>query len=119
MHPKLNKPALRQLYQFGSGEIQLLLKKARRVIKHPSLHILLAPAATLQGRIVVITSRKVGNAPARNTVRRRLKSIFYEQNLYSKGFDCLVIIKKDAKALTFQDLKNILFMAFQLPIKSP
>ncbi len=93
-------------------EIAQLFIKARRVVRHPGLDILMAPATSSLGRIVVVTSRKVGNAPERNKVRRRLKAIFYEQQLAKHGFDCIVIIKVGGVDLPFQALQELLIDAF-------
>lgn len=105
-----------QLYKFERYEIQKLLKSARRVIKHPSLHILLAPSTSSYGRLLIIIPRKIGNAPMRNKIRRRLKALFYQHELYKKGTDCVIILKKSERILNFSELKKILFMAFQVPI---
>ncbi len=58
-------------------------------------------------RILVITSRKVGNAPMRNKIRRRIKSLFYEQSYYTGKYDCVVIIKKGGAHLSFAELKSL------------
>lgn len=65
---------------------------------------------TLQetGRILLITSRKVGNAPQRNLLRRRGRAIFYEERLFELGKHCVVIFKAPAKELTYQQFKEIL-----------
>ncbi len=64
------------------------------------------------GRRVIIASRKVGNAPECNKVRRRLKSIFYEEKLYEAPYDCIVIVKKEAVILSFEALKKLLYSAY-------
>jgi ribonuclease P protein component len=103
----------RDITRFPSKKaIDELFKKARRVIAHPGLHILLAPRTESHGRILIIASRKTGNAPERNKIRRRLKSIFYEEKLYAKDFDCIVIVKKEGTALSFAELKDLLLKAF-------
>jgi len=74
----------------------------------PSLTLLVAPKSREVGRILVVTSRKVGNAVKRNRIRRRLKAIFYEEKLYDRGYDCIVIIKKAGIELDFDELKKIM-----------
>lgn len=93
-------------------EIRLFFAKARRV-RHPSFDILLLPAKHPQGRLVVITPRKIGNAPERNKVRRRLKAIFHEENISSQGIDLVVIIKEPGIACSFDTLKDLLRNALQ------
>lgn len=105
----------RDITRFSSKKaIDELFKKARRVIKHPGLHLLIAPKAGPFGRILIIASRKTGNAPERNKIRRRLKSIFYEEKLYERGFDCIAIVKKEGTAMPFTELKDLLLKAFAL-----
>lgn len=102
----------REITRFNSKVgIDQLFRNARRVIKHPNLHILIATAQQKIGRILIITPRKVGNAPERNKIRRRLKSIFYEEKLYEKGLDCIVIVKKKGCSLSFKELKDLLLQA--------
>lgn len=103
----------RKITQFQSKkEIDALFKRARCAVKHPGLFILIAPAQSDIGRILIIASRKVGNAPQRNKIRRRLKSIFYEEKLYEKGFDCIVIVKKEGTQLPFETLRELLLDTF-------
>ncbi len=99
---------------FSPKEISQLFKKARRVLTHPGLHILVAPANQSLGRVLVVTSRKIGNAPTRNKIRRQLKAIFYEEKLYEKGADCVVIVKLGGPNLDFPHLKELLLKAFAI-----
>lgn len=98
---------------FSEKEVSFLFKKARRALRSSGLDILCAPATQPQGRILVITSRKVGSAPKRNLIRRRLKSIFFEENLFELGIDCIVIIKKAGINLEFEALKELLIKALK------
>lgn len=97
---------------FSSREISILIKKARRVLTHPGLHLLMAPATQDTGRILVITSRKIGNAPTRNKIRRQFKAIFYEAAWYEKKVDCIVIVKPGGPNLEFTHLKELFTKAF-------
>jgi len=105
----------RDITRFPSKKaIDELFKRARRVIKHPGLHILVGEKAGPFGHILIIASRKTGNAPERNKIRRRLKSIFYEEKLYEKGLDCIVIVKKEGTTMPFVELKELLLKAFAI-----
>lgn len=101
-----------KISKFTTREIDYLFSHARRVIKHQSCTILLAPRQKEYGRVLIIASRKVGNAPERNLVRRRIKSIFYEEKLFDSSFDCVVIVYKKAVLLPFEQLKNLIIAAF-------
>ena len=99
----------KNISNFSSQEVRKLFRKAKRVLRHPGLDVLCAPAALDFGRILVVTSRKVGNAPQRNLIRRRIKSLFYEQELYKRQVDMIIIIKKEGINLSFNELKDILW----------
>ncbi len=98
---------------FTQQEIRKLFKVARRVVKQSGLDILVAPKMGPEGRLLVVTPRRVGDAPQRNKIRRRLKAIFHEEQLLDAGFDCVVIVKEGGKDLTFDQLKNLLVGAIR------
>lgn len=56
--------------------------------------------------------KKTGNAPERNLLRRRLKSVFYENALYDGVKDGIVIVYAQAKQLSFQEIETLLRKAF-------
>lgn len=93
---------------FSPREIRTIFNKARRAYSDPGLVLLVHPSTQAHGRILVITSRKVGNAPERNRIRRRLKALFYQTGLYTRLKDCFVIIKKPGINYTSDQLKEIL-----------
>ena len=104
---------VKKISKFTKREIDYLFDHARRVIRNQSCTILLAPRQKEFGRVLIIASRKVGNAPERNLIRRRIKSIFYEEKLFERPFDCVVIVYKKAVMLSFEQLKDLLLTAFQ------
>ena len=93
-------------------QVRQIFKKARRIVKHPGLDLLIAPTALPSGELVVITPGAIGNAVVRNRIRRRIKALFHEEKLDQKGFDCIVIIKKPGTATTIDQLKEIILNAF-------
>jgi ribonuclease P protein component len=97
----------RKITQFERKEITHLFANAKRTVKSPAFDLLKSPTLKEFGRILIITSRKVGNAPERNQVRRRLKALFYEYEYYKKPYDWAIIIKKAAIALSFDVLKKL------------
>jgi ribonuclease P protein component len=101
------------LPSFTPAQVQSLFKAACCRFKKPGIDILLAPALLPHGRILVITSRKVGNAPTRNKIRRRLKAIFYEEKLFEKGHECIAIIKPEGAHTSFEELKKMLLATFE------
>ncbi len=99
---------------FSQSDIRKIFRKARRVLRNPGLDILLYPSSHEFGRVLVVTSRKVGNAPQRNTVRRRLKAIFYKDELFKHNLDCFVIIKKSGINYSSDQLSDLIHHAFKL-----
>lgn len=92
-------------------EIRQLFNKARRVLKHPGLDLLVAPTPEPKGKLIVVTPGRIGNAVARNRVRRRIKAIFDQEKLRSLGFDAVVFVKKDGVPLNYEQLRKIILTA--------
>jgi len=110
----------REITRFQSKKIiDELFKRARRVVYHPGLHILTAPARTDLGHLLVITSRKVGNAPGRNRLRRQLRAIYYQEKLFAQGYDCIVITKPGCTGIPYAQLHALLLKAFAAALPAP
>ncbi len=92
-------------------DIRKLFNKARRILKHPGLDLLVSPTQESQGMLIIITPGKIGTAVERNTARRRIKAIFHEGGLLKKGFDCVIIVKKYGVMLTHAQLKALILDA--------
>ncbi|HEV2916884.1 MAG TPA: ribonuclease P protein component [Candidatus Babeliales bacterium] len=97
---------------FTTSEVAQVFEKAQCIFKNAGLTLLSAPAQINHGRILIITPRRIGNAPQRNKIRRQLRAIFYEEKLYDLFFDCVIIVRAAALAYSFDTLKNILLNAF-------
>lgn len=97
----------RKITIFTRSRIELFFKKAKKVFWNPAFILLKDNASQDFGRILIVASRKVGNAPERNKIRRRIKSIFYEEKLYELPFDWAIIIKRPATTLSFEELKKL------------
>lgn len=107
-----------KLSRFTLKEVDAFFKQAQCSLRHKGLVFLIAPQQKEYGRILVITSRKVGPAPIRNKIRRQLKAIFYETQSYTRGYDCVVIVRKEGTLLAFATLKQLLLQAIpEVPIK--
>jgi len=98
--------------RFSRSEIQQLLVTAKRVARLAVCDILIAPAGKERGRLLVITPRRVGSAPQRNTVRRRLKAIFRTYHFDQARYDCAVIVKAPGVDLSSAVLVEHLKAAF-------
>lgn len=98
----------KNLSKFTKSEVQQTFKNIKKYNKILGIKILRSPRILDFGRILVITPKKIGNAAKRNLIRRRLKSIFYENNLYNLSYDWIVIIEKPAISLSFKQVENII-----------
>jgi ribonuclease P protein component len=103
----------KHLSDFTQKEITAIFRKSSRVYKGPGLDILMAPALKDFGRVLVVTPRKVGTAPERNRIRRRIKALFYEHKLYEYLFDTCIIIKKSGIDYHTNELIPLLDAAFK------
>ncbi|HML19414.1 MAG TPA: ribonuclease P protein component [Candidatus Dependentiae bacterium] len=103
----------RSTVTFTQKDIKALFSKARRVLRQPGLDVLLAPKKFVSGHLLVVTPRKIGNAPERNKVRRRLKAVFYEEKLFETPYDCIVIVKPGGIKISFSQLREMLLSAYQ------
>lgn len=106
--PELTK----NISSFTQQDIAHLLKNSHVKARVPGLRVLLAHATFNYGRILIITPRQSGKAVFRNKIRRRLKSLFYEQQFFIHGYDCVVIVKKEGITTSFEKLKKLLHQAF-------
>lgn len=92
---------------FSRSEIQELFKSARTLCKTEFLDIKATRSDLDTGRLLIITPKKLGNAPTRNLIRRRLKALFYEERLYEKKYDFIFFCRPDITKLEFSELKKI------------
>ncbi len=110
-------------FRLTPPERRLLLRSAHLIHRQDELDIRSRPrdsdSSRLPGRILIITPRKIGNAPQRNLLRRRLKAIFREEKIFNYSYDFVVYSRKGSADLSFEDLKAILFEASRkLPSRS-
>jgi ribonuclease P protein component len=108
----MSQHVTKNLSSFTQQDIAHLLKNAQIKARVPGLRVLLGSTTLPYGRILVITPRHSGNAVKRNLIRRRLKAIFYQEQWFQYGYDCVVIVKKDGIGRSFEDLKTLLIQAF-------
>lgn len=104
----------RGLTKFSKREIKVLFENAERRASCSSFVLLRVNRLTDAGRILIISPKKVGTAPERNLLKRRIKNIFLMSKMYSKGFDWILIARKKAIRLTFTTLEKKLLHFFAL-----
>lgn len=99
---------LRRHTQWTPREIQHFFSRAQRVYQGPHFDVRIAPQSHSQGQLLIVTPKKMGNAPQRNLFKRRVKAIFHEHQLHFCGFDIGVFGKPGASAVSFAELSAIL-----------
>jgi ribonuclease P protein component len=114
---------IRSTNRITAQERKRLLRYARLIHRQDELDIRSLPrdsnSSPLAGRILIITPRKVGNAPERNLIRRRCKAIFREEKVGIALQDFLIYCRKGSADLTFQDLKEVILASMKrLPTSS-
>lgn len=97
---------------FTKTEISTLFKQATMRVRSNGLRIMTSLTTQQSARILIIASRKTGNAPQRNLFKRRLRSLFYQEKFFEKKVDFIVIADKTGAALSFGKLKELITLAF-------
>lgn len=106
----------RKITQFTKSDIEQLWKNVHPVLRHKGFLLLCSNYSQPSlGRILIVIPKKIGNAPLRNKLRRQIKSIFYENKLYQKGFTWIFLAKAPLVNLNFKELETILQSAMSDP----
>lgn len=106
--------SLRLLTKFTQQEVRNLFKNSRTKVREHGIDVRLTKQSlAAYGRVLIVIPRTFGNAVKRNLMRRRVKSVFYQEKLFLKGFDSIVLINNRAAALSFIQVQDILLTAFQ------
>lgn len=99
------------LTKFKKSEIETLFQTASLFFRSPLFILLCAPSTLSYGRLLLVISRKIGTAPQRNKLRRRIKAIFYEHELYLCKKDIIFIARhKRINQTTYEELQQKLVL---------
>jgi ribonuclease P protein component len=102
------------LSSFTKKEINAVFEAAFSVYKDNFITILAArPSIKNHGRALFITRKKIGSAPQRNLIRRQIKSIIIENQLYLKKQDTIYIIKSLVQKPLFKDILKIVLQSYE------
>ncbi len=94
-------------------EVVCAFKHTRLKKYFGGLKLVYAPASCsspdlAHGKLLVVTPRACGKAHDRNRIKRQLRSIFYEEKLYTTPLLWIIFVRKDAMKLDFAALKKFL-----------
>lgn len=98
----------KSISQFSKKEIEHFFEHAKLLLKQKKCTLLFAAKQKETGRILIITPRVSGNAPERNKARRRIKNLFYENELFKTPYDYAIIFKKDGTQMELEEVQNVL-----------
>ncbi len=97
------------LSKFSRTEIETLFAKIIHRFKKAGLTVLLAPRSLSYGRLLLSVSRKAGNAPQRNRLKRQLRALFGQFKLADTAFDWAFIVKDGhVRKLSFKELESMI-----------
>jgi len=87
------------------------LYKQGKIINHSCVKIYLLENKVCKIRVGISVGKQVGNAVTRNRIRRIIKEILRKIEIKKKGFDLLLIVKKDAVDVAYHKLEQVLTSA--------
>ena len=102
-----------RLSSFSKTEIKKLWQNAQLKVKQPGILVFTAPQSGPTGRVLLVIPKAAGTAPERNLFKRRVRSIFKEEKLTERGYDCIVRAHKNGVIIPFETLKTHLLEAFK------
>lgn len=86
-------------------EIQQLIQKKRSIVSR-SFVVYYYPNSTQHIRVCVSVGKKIGNSVIRNKIKRQIKSMVRDTFELNKGYDYLIVVRKDYLNQTFIQNKN-------------
>jgi ribonuclease P protein component len=105
----------KKLFSFKSSYAKKALKKSSLIKRMKGLTLLKSSADEVypenkpeHGKLLIIIPKRSGNAVKRNRIKRKIKSIFYNEKLYTKVNIYSIIVYKEAMDLTFEQIKKFL-----------
>jgi ribonuclease P protein component len=100
------------LFSFKKKEVERAFSNAKLVKQIPGLKLLQAPCDYDYGKLLIVIPKKVGTAITRNRLKRQIKSIFYEEEMFSPakggGVTLILMIYKPALEMSREEIKNFL-----------
>ena len=95
-------------FSFKKTEIDQTFKNSRLKARIPGLKLLQSPSELDYGKILIVIPSKTGKAVERNKFKRRVRAIFYEENLFKVPANYVLLVYKDAMEFSFEKIKDFL-----------
>jgi ribonuclease P protein component len=107
----MHQISFKKIFKTDQKEVAWAFANATLHTYHHGLKILRAdyPApAPEHGKMIIVTPRACGKAHDRNKIRRRIKAIFYEEQLYKRPCFWIVLVRNKAMSYDFDIIKTYL-----------
>ena len=113
------KSRFKSLFSLSKKEIDWAFKRAKLVAKTRGLKLIQASGLFFEeqnglgqteqfGKLLIVTPRRSGKAHKRNLLRRRVKAIFYEKELFKHPVISILLVREDAMKLSFDEIQKFL-----------
>jgi ribonuclease P protein component len=111
-------PRTKKISSFSRTEISNAFKRSRLKVRYSGLKLLVAPSDAEHGKLLIVTPRRSGNSPQRNLFRRRMKSLFRENNLADKKIVLIALVDRNGIELSFKKLEQLVLGCLSSPSSS-
>lgn len=89
-------------------EVKQFFAAAKNVFRSKKCDVRIAPKTRLLGRLLVVVPASVGSAVERNVIKRRVRAVFYENNLRNSLFDWGFFVKPAGKNISYTEIKYVI-----------
>lgn len=97
-----------------NDDFQDVFKKGKSMANRQFVIYMLENPEEKEFRLGLSVSKKIGNAVTRNRVKRLIRQIFQEEkDSLLRGRDYIVIARKPAAEMSYQEVKSSLFHLFK------
>ncbi len=89
------------------------LTQARPILRSHAFDVRVLPKQDIIARLMVITPKKIGSAPYRNLLKRRTRSIFYQEKMFASVNDWVIYFRPSQSILDYKKLHAMLLDLFK------
>lgn len=86
-------------------EFQQIIQK-KQFVANKSFSLYVKPKKEEQARFGISAGKKIGNAVTRNKIKRQIRMMLQELDVFGGDFDGIVIVRKDYLLHTYEENKK-------------
>ena len=86
------------------GDTQKLFENAQRLYSCPAFALHVLPSTYTISKVIIVTSKRLGNAVERNYQRRRLKEALFKSSLTQHHMDFIFFVRSSVANIDFAKL---------------